>query len=315
MVLIIVRVLLLVEILIGAGGWDYFNVPGDKLRSYAKAFRTVEVNSTYYTIPPLSMVRSWRKRVPDTFEFTVRCNRELMNKLKSDTLDSSLKVFDRMKQICLVLKAGILHIQIPSTHGLEKESIEKIEEFLSTASLSDLRLTWEIRAPSGEGRRRLLGVLEELDMIHCVDLSRETPAYESDTIYSRLFGKGAHNIYQFSDVDLKEIDRTVKSSKAEKAFLNFHGTRMYKDAARISVYEATGNFPKVTRGIGVDSVIEVLSEDARFPANTSELVKHQGWKVVEWKDNQQLRLSDLLSRIEERRFENLSEVKTVLQKL
>lgn len=54
----------MVEILTGAGGWEYFNVPSDRLHNYARAFRTVEVNSTFYTIPPLSLVESWRRRVP-----------------------------------------------------------------------------------------------------------------------------------------------------------------------------------------------------------------------------------------------------------
>jgi len=59
----------LVEVLVGTGGWYYFNVPGDRLRNYAKAFKTVEVNSTFYRIPPLSLVESWRRRVPEEFEF------------------------------------------------------------------------------------------------------------------------------------------------------------------------------------------------------------------------------------------------------
>jgi uncharacterized protein YecE (DUF72 family) len=308
-------VLLLVEILIGAGGWDYFNVPGDRLQNYARAFRTVEVNSTYYTLPPPAMVQSWRKRVPDAFEFTVRCNRELLNRLRRETLESSLQVFDRMKQICSVLKARILHVQIPSTYGLDKEEIEKIDEFLSTANLRDTRLAWEIRVPSGEGRRNLLNVLEEHEIIHAVDLSKENPAYESDIIYSRLFGKGFQNIYQFTNAELEQIDRKVKGSGAGKAYLNFHGTRMYKDAARISVYETSGNFPKVTLGVGVDSVLEVLEEDARFPVLTSELIRSQGWKVCEWKNNEQLRLSEVLSKIKERKFESILELATELRRL
>ncbi len=47
---------------------------------------------------------------------------------------------------------------------------------------------------------------------------------------------------------------------------------MYKDAARLSVYEATEKFPKVTRSLGVVSVLEVLKEDAVFPSTTSELI-------------------------------------------
>jgi len=305
----------LVEILIGAGGWDYFNVPGDRLRSYAKAFRTVEVNSTYYTVPSLPMARSWRKRVPDNFEFTVRCNRELTERLRSDNVGSPMVVLDRMKQLCSILRATILHILIPSTYSLDGDTLVRIEEFLSTVSLSGVRFAWEIRAPSGDGVEKLLRVLEEHDIVHVVDLSKEDPAFESDIIYSRLFGKGFHNVYQFTDTELGEIDRKVKGSSAKKAYLNFHGTRMYKDAARISVYEGSEKFPKVTHGIGVDSVLEVLEEDAQFPASTSELIKSQGWKVCEWKDDQQLRLSDILLRIEERRFDSLSDLATELRRL
>ncbi|KAB2945238.1 MAG: DUF72 domain-containing protein [Candidatus Methanoperedens sp.] len=44
---------------IGAGGWAYFKVPGlDSLEAYSKAFDFVEVNSTFYTIPSIEMVRS-----------------------------------------------------------------------------------------------------------------------------------------------------------------------------------------------------------------------------------------------------------------
>jgi len=122
-------------------------------------------------------------------------------------------------------------------------------------------------------------------VVHSVDLSRETLGYESDIVYSRLFGKGVHNLYQFTNSELEEMDRRVKASKAAKAYLNFHGTRMYKDAARISVFEATGKFPKTTHSIGIDSVLEVLKEDAKFPSSTSELIRSQGWKVCEWTDD------------------------------
>src|SRR4030065_352024 len=51
---------------IGAGGWAYFKVSGfDSLAAYSKAYDFVEVNSTFYTTPPIEMVRSWRQRVPD----------------------------------------------------------------------------------------------------------------------------------------------------------------------------------------------------------------------------------------------------------
>ena len=305
----------LVEILIGTGGWDYFNVPGDKLRNYARVYKTVEVNSTFYAISPLSMVRNWRRRVPEDFEFTVRCSRELTHRLQFKPLNQALEVFESMKQICSVLRANVLHVQTSSTFRLNKEIIEKIDDFLSSINLANLRMAWEIRGGSGSERQSLLSILENHDVIHCVDLSRGTPAYESNIIYSRLFGKGFHNIYQFTNSELEEIDGKVKASTAEKAYLNFHGQRMYKDAVRISIYEASGKFPKITSSIGVDSAIEVMKEDAYFPSTTSQLIKSQGWKVCEWRNDQQLHLSDILKGIEKRSFKNLSELEAELHRL
>jgi uncharacterized protein YecE (DUF72 family) len=49
-------------VLIGAGGWAYFTVPGmHPLQAYSKAFNFVEVNSTFYEIPPLKVAASWRR--------------------------------------------------------------------------------------------------------------------------------------------------------------------------------------------------------------------------------------------------------------
>ncbi|MCJ7770571.1 DUF72 domain-containing protein [Candidatus Bathyarchaeota archaeon] len=303
----------MVEILIGAGGWSYFNVPGDRLRAYASAFKTVEVNSTYYRIPPVSVVERWRKRVPDDFEFTVRCNQGLISRLQNEPVSSSLRLYDEMKEICSVLDAKIMHIQIPSDFILNNPNLSKIEKFLSLIDTSRPGMAWEIRSPKNEDKDNILRILQRHNIVHCIDLSRETPSASDNIIYSRLFGKGEHNIYQFTNTELKEIDGKVRTSSASKAYLNFHGTRMYKDAARISIYEATSIFPKVTKGIGISSVIEVLKEDAQFPSTTSELAKSQGWKVCEWNIGQQLHLSEILSKIEEKRFASINDLEFELK--
>ena len=261
------------------------------------------------------MIQSWRKRVPEDFEFTVRCNRELTRRLQYESLDDALEVVERLKEICSVLKANILHVQTPSTFKFNKMMIKKLNAFLSSTNLSNLRLAWEVRGGSVSERQRLFSLLEKHNVIHCVDLSRESPAYESDILYSRLFGKGIHNIYQFTDSELEEIDEKVKAGKVETAYLNFHGVRMYKDATRVHIYEATGKSPKITHSVGVNSIIEVLKEDAKFPSTISALINHQDWKVCEWSDDEQLRLSEVLRRVEEKRFDNLLELEAKLYQL
>jgi uncharacterized protein YecE (DUF72 family) len=46
--------------------------PADFLNQYAQHFDTVEVDSTYYRIPPESMVRNWRARTPPGFIFAAK---------------------------------------------------------------------------------------------------------------------------------------------------------------------------------------------------------------------------------------------------
>ena len=52
---------------------------------------------------------------------------------------------------------------------------------------------------------KLVTMMRDFGIVHSVDFSRETLAFKSETIYTRLFGKGKHNIYQFTDEELEEI--------------------------------------------------------------------------------------------------------------
>ena len=66
---------------IGTQGWNYdawvgpFYPPGTRaaeyLTVYARAFDTVEVDSTFYAIPPAKTVRGWYERTPPGFRFAV----------------------------------------------------------------------------------------------------------------------------------------------------------------------------------------------------------------------------------------------------
>ncbi len=61
------------------------------------------------------------------------------------------------------------------------------------------------------------------------------PAVDSDILYSRLFGHGEHNLYQFDDVELLQIEQQVNEMGRGEAYLTFHRARMYSDAARLKV--------------------------------------------------------------------------------
>jgi hypothetical protein len=73
-------------------------------------------------------------------------------------------------------------------------------------------------------------------------------------------------------------------------------------------YKKTGNFMPVTSFTGVDSARAVLSEDAVFPCSKAELVESQGWKVVDLTANKRVHLSELLSAIPEKTYNDVDEV-------
>jgi hypothetical protein len=150
--------------------------------------------------------------------------------------------------------------------------------------------------------------MQDFGMVHSVDLSRETPAFRSDVVYTRLFGKGKHNIYQFTDEELKDIDHKIVKSEAKVVVATFHGLRMNTDAARFKAYKEKEVFLPVTSFTGVDSARAVLSEDARFPSTKAELIEHQGWKVIDLETDKRIHLSELLSKLPEKTYYSVEEV-------
>jgi uncharacterized protein YecE (DUF72 family) len=75
------------KIRVGCMGWNYdawvgpFYPPGTRaaefLSVYARAFDTVEVDSTFYAVPPAKTVRGWADRVPAGFVFALKLPQEI----------------------------------------------------------------------------------------------------------------------------------------------------------------------------------------------------------------------------------------------
>src|SRR5436309_15863103 len=61
----------MMDALAGAGGWGYFS---GGLDAYARGFRFVEVNVSFYRRIPEATARRWRSRVPDDFVFALKAN-------------------------------------------------------------------------------------------------------------------------------------------------------------------------------------------------------------------------------------------------
>jgi len=305
------------EYLIGTGGWAYFQVPGLKpLEAYARAFNFVEVNSTFYEIPDLQIVKSWRRRVPPDFQFSVRCHKDVTHAYQLEPAEEAYNTFEVMIDVCRTLNSKFLVLETPPTLDLSNEKIKSVGNFLGSYNQKGFRIVWEIRRkeskpiPSG-----LVALMHDYNIIHCADLSKEEPAIDSDTVYTRVFGKGEHNIYQFTDEELLDVDNKISIRKPGTAAVSFHNVRMHKDAARFKIYKQTKSFPPVTSAKGQQSLKEVLMEDARFPAAKQELISGQGWKVVDLTENRRVHVHTLLEKLPDKQFRSVEEVLTNLPQI
>ena len=295
------------ELFVGAGGWAYFQVPGsDSLAAYSQAFNFVEVNSSYYELPSIGAASAWRKRVPADFRFAVRCPRILVDHFGLKLAAGTRILLERLEEICATLDADIMTVLIRADSPIGHEELaDRLASFLDAFRVGETLVAVELRNVKLSGD--LADVIKDSGAIHSVDISKEDPGFERGTLYSRLFGKGEENIYEFDDKELREITSKASQPKFERSILAFHGVRMYRDAGRVKSFIDKGYFPKLTSSSGLDSVREVLSEDAKFPTSKTTLLKDHGWKVYQDTDEVR-RISAVLEKLPEGPYQSLDEV-------
>jgi uncharacterized protein YecE (DUF72 family) len=296
----------LTTLLVGAGGWAYFQVHNKPpLKAYSEVFGFVEVNSTFYEYPNLRTVEGWRRIVPADFTFSVRCHQDLTHLIGIKPVDEAYAVFYKMKACCSALEAPFLVLETPASQVLDAKGVEDARSFFSSISVDGLRLVWEYRAPF---TTEIGDLMQDFGIVQSVDLSIQKPLLDQDVVYSRVFGKGKHNLYQFTDEELVEIEKNAQKPQVKTIVVSFHGARMYNDAARSQVHMRTGKFLPVTSYFGVDSAKAVIAEDARFPASKAQLVADQGWKVIDLTQDKRVHLSALLGKLPEKTYCSINDV-------
>jgi uncharacterized protein YecE (DUF72 family) len=114
------------RIRLGTQGWNYdawvapfYPVgtrPADYLAVYARAFDTVEVDSTFYAVPPAKTVRGWYDRTPEEFSFALKLPQEITHERRlRDCADIAELFFDRARE--LGTKLGPVLVQLGPDFG------------------------------------------------------------------------------------------------------------------------------------------------------------------------------------------------------
>lgn len=142
------------EIRLGCQGWNYddwttraggasiFYPRGTRspemLALYAEIFETIEVDSTFYAVPPASSIESWYKKTPPNFTFSLKMPQSITHEhaLRASSYEILDEFCERIKD--LKEKLGVVLIQLAPQFEAAKENARNLRNFLE-------RLPKEIR--------------------------------------------------------------------------------------------------------------------------------------------------------------------------
>ena len=136
---------------LGTQGWNYAawvgpfypsgTRPADFLTTYARAFDTVEVDSTFYAIPSERTVLGWAERTPNEFVFSLKMPREVTHDRRLRGTDELVSTFlDRVR--LLGPKLGVVLVQFGPDFGIS--NFRDLSRFLGTLP-TDVRFAVEFR--------------------------------------------------------------------------------------------------------------------------------------------------------------------------
>lgn len=133
----------------GAGGgagvfYPFGTRAADMLGVYARAFETVEVDSTFYAIPSVSTVEGWASRTPDGFTFSLKLPQEITHQrsLRSGSVELLEEFCARARRLGSKL-ASVL-VQLPPQFEATPENVKALGEFLPHLP-RDIRFSVEFR--------------------------------------------------------------------------------------------------------------------------------------------------------------------------
>ena len=151
---------------LGCSGWAYDDwvgpfypegtPPGEFLARYARVFRAVEVDSSFYRAPSMPLVRRWARAVPTDFRFALKVPREVTHRSGEAAGPGALPGFlEALAPLRAEGKLGALVLQYPASFRARETA--RLAETLA-AIPAEIPLAVELRHDSWwlpETRRRL----------------------------------------------------------------------------------------------------------------------------------------------------------------
>jgi uncharacterized protein YecE (DUF72 family) len=245
---------------VGISGWRYppwrgvFYPAGlrqaDELAHAARAFSTVEINGSFYSLQRPASYRAWHEAVPDDFVFAVKGGRFITHMKRLRNAESALANFFASGLLCLGRKLGPILWQLPPTLRFDPEVLAAFFDLLPRTS-RDIEKLARKHEPRLSGRTQLDAIAPDLPVRHAVEVRHESfldPRYvellrahgvascvadsaglyplidevTADFSYARLHGSSELYVSGYSDPELRSWARRVRSwQKQGEVFVYF----------------------------------------------------------------------------------------------
>ena len=215
--------------------------------AYARSLRLVEVQQTFYRLPRLRTAERWRRRVPETFEFTLKAWQLITHPRTSPTYrrlarpiperlrtrygafvptEEVMAAWSQTLEIARVLRATVAVFQSPASFTPTAAHIANLRRFFDRAERGELRFAWEPRGAWPP--EQVQALCRALDLIHCVDPFAQPARYGTPRYY-RLHGRTGYR-YRYTDGDLRQLAAWCRGP----TYVLFNNLPMWDDARRFA---------------------------------------------------------------------------------
>ena len=271
------------KIRIGACAWSFqewresFYPPdlpeSEWLEFYARYFRTVEIDSTFYSAPSENAVRRWIEATPASFRFSCKLPREITHVCQLRDCSAELNAFLHAVE-ALVPKLQVILVQLPPSFT-PKDGRQALRKFLVQLP-RDFRFAIEFRH-AGWHRPQIIRLLEKYRA--CWVWADTSPLNErnlapfeflpctTDFLYLRLLGDYATKY----DVDGGHIHRYGKLLWKREAALESWSLKIQRHLAEVrSVWAFAGNHFEGFAPETCQRIAERLGFDLPLPPETEQ---------------------------------------------
>ena len=208
---------------VGCCGWT------EAQARYVRDFPTIELQTTFYEPPSITVARRWRTEAPPEFRFCMKAWQLITHTPASPTyrrLKSALSpterdlygsfrsteqvwlAWRRTQEIADILRAEVIVFQCPRSFLPTRENIRNLTAFFQHIDRGCRTLAWEPRGDDWSAPL-IRDLCAENNLVHCVDPFQSIPVY-GNSLYWRLHGISGYR-YRYTDEDLSALEAKLKA--------------------------------------------------------------------------------------------------------